>query len=166
MSDTLSTRRLFTESIPIAVTVLFWVVLSWFANFSLIANGVRYAGVTMALFLAVHRGLSLGQTLSSDPVTMDVEAVLRENIRVALPAGSWFLAAFIVYVIDSLWASVPLPGLFTSPANAFAFAFTVTGVATVVLYAAAVGRSSTRDDSSFSGNSTVTAISSDDYNQA
>ena len=113
--------------------LLFWTVLGTFVRVD-VATGLLRAGVVMALLYAVVRGVGLARTAPATPQPRDVRALLRENARVALPAGAWFLAAHLTYVVAGLWDAFRLPGLFTSPADEFAFVFVGTGVATVLLY--------------------------------
>lgn len=144
MSSALDARRLLEESVPAAVVLLFWVVLSWFGR-PPVETGLRYAGVAMVLLYVGVRGAALAESLSPPPLPEDPEDVLRENARVAVPAGAWFLAALLVYVVEGLWNLLGVPGAFTSPADSLAFVLTGAGVATVLLYAVAVGLARVRD---------------------
>lgn len=137
-------RQLLRESAPVAAILLFWVVLSSFVR-SVIATGLLRAGVVMALLYVVVRGVALARSRPPTPRPDDVESVLRENARVALPAGVWFLAAKLVYVVESLWDAFGIPGLGTSPEEGLAFVFVGTGVSVVLLYAIAVGLPRVRD---------------------
>ena len=141
-------RRLVREGAPVAAVLVFWVVLSWFGWESVVASAVRYAGVVMALFYAVTRGVELGRTVpaagTQTPGPGDVRSVLYENARVALAAGAWFLAALAVYFVESAWDATGLPGAFVSPAADLSFALAGAGVGCVVVYAVAVGTARVR----------------------
>jgi hypothetical protein len=139
MSTTLAPRRLFVESLPVAAVLSLWVVCSWLAPASGLATGLRLAGVVMAVSYVVVRGVTLARSRRAPPLPTDVAGLLRENARVLLGAGGWFLAAALVAVVEPLWRLVGLPGAFTSPADAVVFVLTATGVAAVLLSAVAVG---------------------------
>ncbi|MFB6172464.1 MAG: hypothetical protein ABEJ23_08005 [Haloarculaceae archaeon] len=143
-----STGTLLRESAPVAVVVGFWLVLSWFGREPAIATGVRYAGVLMGLLYAVVRGVRLADASAAHPAPSDAGELLAENVRVAVPAGAWFLAAVLVDFAAELWRPLVGVGLFTSPAAGLSFVFTATGVLTVVLYAVAVGLPRVRDEPS------------------
>lgn len=154
-------RRLLRESAPVAAILLFWVVFARFAN-PIIAAGLHRAGVVMALLYTVVRGVTLARARSSAVRPTDLRGVLRENARVLIPAGAWFLAAQLVYVIEDLWRVSDLPGAFTSPADSIAFALTGAGVAVVLLYAVVVGSSRVDGDASVGGGDTADAAPADD----
>ena len=156
MVPALHPRRLFRESVPVAAVLLFWMALSWFGWHSVVTARVRDAGLVMALLYAVTRGVELGRSHPGAGVgapapddaasAVDVSRrVLRENARVALPAGAWFVAALLVGVAESLWDATGLPGAFVSPANALSFVLAGAGVGVVVIYAVAVGTARIRD---------------------
>jgi len=138
MAPGFPTSRLLRESAPVAVVLLFWVLLSSLLP-DVVTDAVLLAGVVMALLLVVVRGVALAAALPTVPAPDDTGAVLRENVGVALGAGVWFLAALVVYAAEGLWNLLGIPGAFTTPAPGLAFVFSATGVATVVLYAVAVG---------------------------
>lgn len=145
MVSPLDTRQLLEESVPIAIVLAFWVVLSWFGG-SRIGTNIRNAGIVMALFYTVVRGIALSRSIPSTPQPVDPEELIRENAAVALPAAAWFFAAIVISFIAQFWDEFIGIGLFTSPENSFAFVLSTTGVLTVLLYAIAVGRSRIRDD--------------------
>lgn len=128
------------KSVPIAVIMFFWTILSWFGWQPSVASGIRTTGLVVALLYAITQGINIEQT---QPYPTDIKSSLRTSIRVLLTAGPWFLAAIATYVINDLWAGLGLPGAFTSPADSFAFAFVATGVITAVLYAVAIGHNQT-----------------------
>jgi hypothetical protein len=139
MSAPVVPRRLLVESLPVAAVLLFWVVLSWVAPAPGLATGLRLAGVVMAVSYVVVRGVDLSHSRRVAPQPVDVAAVLRENVRVLLAAGAWFVAAVLVELLEGLWRGFGLPGAFTSPGEGLGFVLTGTGVATVLLYAVAAG---------------------------
>lgn len=161
MSPPLDTRRLLRESAPVAVILLFWTVPGSFVRVD-VATGLLRAGVVMALLYTAVRGVGLARTTPPTPQPRDVRALLRENARVALPAGAWFLAAHLTYVVEGFWDSFGLPGLFTSPAEELGFVFVGTGVATVLLYALAVGLPRVREGSTDGRGGSATAVPADD----
>lgn len=143
MNPAFEPRRLILESVPVAAVLLFWAVLSWLGWEPVVAARVRDAGVVMALCYAVTRGVKLGRrvpaTSARTPGPSDVADVLRENARVALAAGAWFLAALAVQFVEAAWDATGLPGLLVSPADAFSFVLAGGGVGCVVVYAVAAG---------------------------
>lgn len=155
------TRRLLRESAPVAVILLFWTTLSSIAH-PIVASGLHRAGLIMALLYTVIRGVALARnhTPTSPPVT--ITGILRENVRVVIAAGAWFVAAELVYVIRRLWEDLNLPGAFTSPAEALAFVLVSAGVATILMYAIAVGLPRVRNTGTVTGNGTTGATSADD----
>lgn len=162
MVPTIDTSRLLRESAPVAAVVGFWVVLSWFGREAGIATGIRYAGVVMALLYTVVRGVRLAETTAQTPVPDDVGELLRENLRVAVPAGLWFLVAMLVGFAAELWNQLVHFGLFSSPADSLSFVFTATGVLTVVLYAVAVGLPRARGGGATRRDTTGDATPADD----
>lgn len=138
MGPPLDSRRLVRESAPVAVILLFWVGLSTLAR-PVIATGLLRVGIIMALLYTVVRGLAIAQTQPPTDQPTDVEGILRENVRVALPAGIWFLSAHAIFVVEHVWDTLGIPGLGTSPAEGLAFVFIGAGVASVLLYAIAIG---------------------------
>ncbi|MFB6170239.1 MAG: hypothetical protein ABEJ06_03745 [Haloarculaceae archaeon] len=139
MSSALGVRRLYGESLPVAVALSFWVVLSWFGGAPGVARGLRLAGVVMALLYVVVRGRAIARSQPPTPQPTDVAGVLSENLRVLAAAGGWFLAALVAALVDPYWRVVGLPGLFASPVDSLVFVLSGTGVGTVLLYALAVG---------------------------
>jgi hypothetical protein len=138
----LTARALLRESLPVVAVLFFWSVLSW-PTIPGVDDALRTAGLAMVALYVVVRGVSLSRHVSA-PVFSDVASVLRENVRAALPAAGWFVAAHLVAALESLWQGVGLPGLFTSPRGALVRLFALTGVATVGLYAVAVGTAALR----------------------
>lgn len=161
MVSPLDTRRLLRESAPVTVILLFWVVLSSVVR-PTIATGLLRAGVIMALLYTVVRGVALARTHQPTPQPDDLEGILRENVRVALPAGVWFLAAYLVYFIEQVWDVLGIPGWDTSPAEGLAFVFVGAGVAVVLLYAISVGLPRVRGNAPATGNDTTGAAPADD----
>lgn len=143
MASTLDTPRLLREGAPVAVILLFWVVLSSFVR-SDIGSGLLRAGGIMALLYTLLRGIAIAETAHVTTQPTDVEGILRENATVAVPAGAWFLAAHLIHVVENFWDRFGIPGVGTSPANALSYVFIGTGVAVVLLYAVAVGISRIR----------------------
>lgn len=161
MASSLATRRLLRESAPVAVILAFWVVLSSLVR-PTIASGLLRAGIIMALLYTVVRGVTLARTQPPTSHPDDLEGLLRENVRVALPAGAWFLAAHLVYVIEQMWDALAIPGWDTSPAGGFAFVFVGAGVAVVLLYAISVGVPRVRGDAQNRGTDAAGAAPTDD----
>lgn len=161
MVPPLDTRRLLRASAPVAVILLFWVGLSSVVR-PVVATGLVRAGVIMALLYTVVRGVALARTQPPTPQPDDLKCVLLENVRVALPAAAWFLAASLVYVIEQVWDTLGIPGWDTSPAAGLAFVFTGTGVAVVLLYAITVGLPRVRGDAAGTESDTTGATPADD----
>lgn len=132
-------RSILSESVPIAGIMLFWLVASWLGSYPLVATGARFAGIVMALTYAVVRGVALAETTGPSLAFDTPESVLHANGLVLLAAAGWFVVARLVVFVEQLWEELALPGAFTSPADGFVFAFTATGVVTVVMYAVAIG---------------------------
>lgn len=161
MASSLDTRRLLRESAPVAVILLFWVMLASFVPAE-IATGLVRAGVVMALLYTIIRGLAIAQIHEPTRQPTDVEGILRENVRVAIPAGIWFLAAQAIYLVEQIWDMLGIPGWDTSPAGELAFVFVGTGVAAVVLYAISVGLPRVRGIESTRGDDTPDGLPADD----
>lgn len=161
MESAIDTRRLLRESLPVAVILLFWVVLASFTPAE-IATGLLRAGVVMALLYTIVRGLAIAETLEPTRQPTDVEGILRENVRVAIPAGVWFLAAQAIYLVEQLWDMFGIPGWDTSPAAEISFVFVGTGVAVVVLYAISVGLPRVRGIESTRAGDTPEGLPADD----
>ena len=155
------TRHLLRESAPVAVILLFWVILSSLVQ-PAIATGLLRAGVIMALLYTIVRGVTLTRTHPPASQPDDLKGILRENVRVALPAGVWFLAAHLVYFIEQLWDMLGIPGWDTSPADSLAFVFIGAGVAVVLLYAISVGLPRVRGNAPNTGNDATGAAPADD----
>ncbi|WP_090623347.1 hypothetical protein [Natrinema salaciae] len=161
MTSPFDTRDLLQESTPVAIILLFWVVLSSIVTHS-IANGLLRAGVIMALLYTIVRGVTLARTHQPTPQPDGLEGVLRENVKVALPAGVWFLAAHIVYSIETLWNSLGIPVSVTFLAETLSFIFIGAGVAVVLLYAIAVGLPRVRGNTPNKGNDMTGATPAND----
>lgn len=161
MVPPLDTRRLLRESAPVAVILLFWTTLSTVAH-PIVASGLHRAGLIMALLYTVVRGVALARRHTPTPAPETVVGILRENVRVVIAAGAWFVAAELVYVVERLWEDSDLPGAFTSPAEALAFVLAGAGVATILLYAIVVGLPRIRDSVTETGSGAAGATSADD----
>lgn len=161
MVPSLDSRRLIRESAPVAVILLFWISISSVVRPE-IATGLLRAGIIMALLYTVIRGLTIAETHpSTDPPT-NVEEILRENVRAAIPAGVWFFLAHAVFVVEHIWDTIGIPGVGTSPAGDLAFVFIGTGVAAVLLYAISVGVPRVRAPPITHGDDTVEGTPTDD----
>lgn len=132
------TRQLLRESTPVAAILLFWVALSTPVEPS-ISEWLIRAGIIMAILYTVVRSVILAQEQGPITQATHLQGLLEENVRVALPAGVWFLSAQLVYVVEGLWDMLGIPGTFTSPADGVAFVLNGTGIAVVLLYAIWVG---------------------------
>jgi hypothetical protein len=141
-------KRLAAEGLPVAATLLFWTAASWLLALDpTTAGAVRDAGVVMATLHVIVRGISLAPRVSP-PSVRDAGSVLRENARVAVPAGAWFVAAAAVHLIAQLWTDLRAPGLFVSSAEPIAFVLAGAGVGVVGLYAVAVATTVVRREAS------------------
>lgn len=129
-------RRLAREGVPVAVILLFWSLLAAIAEPHEVGGSVRTAGYLMAALYVVVRGAGLASDAAA-PATEDLEAVLAENARLALPAGLWFLGAIAVFFIGTVVRAQvrALTSVVTSLEGAFAGA----GLGVVGLYAVATG---------------------------
>lgn len=144
MVSPLDTRSSLRESVPVAVILLFWMLLSSVV-IRPIATHLLRAGIVMALLYTVVRGVALARTHQPTRRPDDLEGILRENVRVALPAGVWFLAAHLVYFIEQVWDRLGILGSVSPLVEPLVFSFSGSGVAVVVLYAVAVGLPRVRD---------------------
>lgn len=129
-------KRLFRASLPAFGTLLFWVVLSWFAVQRLLVPGIRRAGLVMAALYVLVAGRELAPATTT-PRLGDLEAVLYQNAQVGVAAAGWLLAGILVGVVDSAWAGLGLPGAFTSPLGDLLWVFSWSVVATVGIYVVA-----------------------------
>lgn len=160
MAPPLASRRLIRESAPVAVILAFWLGLSSVVR-PVIATGLVRAGIIMALLYTVVRGVALARNHPPTPQPTDLEGIVRENLRVALPAAAWFLAAYLVFVLEQVWEMIGIPGVDTSPATGLAFVFTGTGVAVVLLYAITIGIPRVRGEMPDTGSQPTGAASAD-----
>ena len=127
----LQPKRLAEEGVPVAAILLFWTTLAVLAEYSPVRGSVSTAGIVMAGLYVVVRGVALSDVV--EPLeTESLEAIIRENIRVAVPAGAWFLGGVVVYLA---YASVLHFGFLDEMSAAVAGA----GLGVVGLYAVAVG---------------------------
>lgn len=137
--SSLSPSRVFADSLPIAAILLFWVLVSWLGAHPLLGRGARIAGLVMALTYAIVRGITSAPHARSPSALADVGSVLRINGLALLAAVGWFIGARVVILAEQVWSELALPGVFVSPADGLVFAFTATGVVTIVLYAVTLG---------------------------
>lgn len=145
METALDTRRLVRESVPIALVLIFWTLLSVVALVPWLGTGLRSAGLLVAGVYVLARGRQLADEIDVETTVpespTDVEAILQENFEVLLAAGLWFLLAMALtvphYALGALGIAW-LPGALT---EAPAFVLTATGVGTVGLYSVAVAPS-------------------------
>jgi len=135
----LSSKRFVVETVPVVAILLFWNLLAWIADFQNVGGSVRTAGLVMATLYVVVRGVALSAVVSP-PTTLDVESILRENARIAVPAGAWFVAAMAVAMVGSY--VVELPRALALVADSLASA----GLGVVTLYAVAAGTSAVRGE--------------------
>lgn len=138
MVPSLNSQQLIRESAPVAVIILFWVIISSFVR-PVIATGLLRAGIIMALLYTVVRGLTIAKTSPRTEQPTDIVGILGENLRAALPAGVWFLLAHAIFVVEHIWDTYGIPGVGSSPAEGLAFVFIGAGVAAILLYALSVG---------------------------
>jgi len=133
-------RRLVREGVPIVAILLFWNLLAVFVDPHGIGGAVRNAGVVMAVLYVVVRGAGLAPE-AVPPSTEDIGAVLWENARLAVPAGAWFLAALVVYLLGTaLGTAVRRQFHFVSEVvTSLEGAFAGAGLGVVGLYAVATG---------------------------
>lgn len=125
-------RRLIREGVPVAAILLFWNLLAGIAHFQNVGGTVGDAGVIMAALYVVVRGVSLSSEVFP-PVTGDVEAVLYENARLAVPAGVWFVGAMAVGALEAHIHE------FTWIISSVKMALAGGGLGVVTLYAVAAG---------------------------
>lgn len=144
------TRRLLRESSRVAVILLFWLALSVPARPS-ISAGLIQAGILMAILYSVIRGVMLAQEYPPAIQTTDLKGIFIQNVRIAIPAGAWFLSGQIIYEVQDLWDTLGIPGAFTSPADGLAFVLNGAGVAVVLIYAIWVGLPYLRGEMSAEG---------------
>lgn len=108
MVPPLDTRRLIQESAPVAVILLLWVGIAILAR-PVIETGLLRAGTIMAPFYTVVRGITIAETHPLTDQPDDVIGILRENVRVALPAGIWFLPVHTIFVIEQVTDTFGIP---------------------------------------------------------
>ena len=138
-------RDLLDASLPIAAILLFWGFLSWFAPHPIIGGGLRNAGVLMAALYVVVRGFRMSRSLP-EPLPADGPTdVLRENARVALTAGVWFVAAVGVVMLQRASDMLTDPAVTYSPADPLILVCVGAGVGTVGIYAVAAGVAAVRE---------------------
>lgn len=137
---TLPPKRLAVEAVPVAAILLFWNLLATVAHVQNVGGPVRDAGLLVAGLYVVVRGVALSD-LATRPATVDLEAVLRENARLAVPAGAWFVAAMVVGALES-WI-LEFGGVLTAIRGALGGA----GLAVVGLYVVAAGYATFGDGS-------------------
>jgi hypothetical protein len=130
----LPSRRLAREGVPIAVILLFWNLLAVVPDPHGVGGAVRSAGVVMATLYVVVRGAGLASE-AVGPVTGNPEAALRENARLAVPAGAWFLGSMVVFLASTATHLHVLSTVVERIASALAGA----GLGVVGLYAVATG---------------------------
>ena len=131
-------KRLAAEAIPVAAVLTFWSIVSWlFSLHPEIEGTVKTAGVVMAALYVVVRGVALASEVSV-PDAGDLEAVLRDNGRVAISAGFWFVGAAAIYLLEQAWSGFGVPGLHVSPAGWIIHVLAGAGLGVVGLYAVAV----------------------------
>lgn len=151
MVPPLTTDNLLRESSPVAVILLFWVALASLAT-STIATGLLGAGLIMALLYTIVRGVALAETRQAASQPDDLSGILLENVRVALPAGVWFLVARLVSLLEWLLVTAGVPSSVTSLVADAPFAFVGAGVAVVLLYAISTGLTRVGNTAPNSGN--------------
>ena len=144
----LQPKRLAEEGVPVAAILLFWTTLALLAGYSPVRDTVNTAGIVMAGLYVVVRGVALSDTVEP-PETESLEAIIRKNVRVAVPAGVWFLGGVGVYLA---YESVLRFGYLGRISQALGGA----GLGVVGLYAVAVGTGALRRDSG------VASVSTDD----
>lgn len=144
-----SPQRVFLDSLPIAGIMLFWLLVSWLGSHPLLGSAARIAGLVMALTYAIVSGINNASATrpDSDPGFAKVGPVLRVNGLALLAGAGWFVVARLLIFVEQLWRDLALPGAFTSPTDGLVFAFTATGVLTVVLYAVTLGTATLRGES-------------------
>jgi len=143
----LQTSRLIGESIPVAAILLFWYLLAGIAQFQNVGGPVGDAGGVMAALYVIVRGVSLADR-ADPPTTLDVRDVLRENARLAVPAGAWFVAAMLVGAVETY------VHVFEWVVSSVAASLAGAGLAVVGLYAVAAGKAALRRDGGVVGVST------------
>lgn len=143
--------RLAEEGVPVAAILLFWTFVSWVFTLSPVLSGTaRDAGIVMAALYVVVRGAGLAPEVSP-PETDDIRTILRENARIAVGAGPWFLSAALVHLVTQFWLEPRWPGLLFSRMDWVVQLLAGVGLAVITLYAVACGiaafDSRTRGDS-------------------
>jgi hypothetical protein len=128
-------RLLLRESTPVVAILIFWGIIS-----SILRSQLFFAGLLMALLYTVIRGLALTESSQPPSRSTDVSGVLRENVRVAVPAGLWALLSQLIapFRFDNL-LPLPLSELAETVVSGLALGLSWGSVAVVLLYVIAVG---------------------------
>jgi hypothetical protein len=153
---------LLRESVPVAVVVGVWTVLSLLGG-SAAGPALRYAGIVMALGYVFVRSRTLADRTEHASLAVTPGAVIRANVTPVIGAAPWFLAARLLPVVGSAWERLGLPGGFTSPAPALQFLAAAVGLLTVALYVAVFARThATAPGDNDGGSSSADAVVGDD----
>ena len=129
-------RLLLRESAPVVAILVFWGVAS-----SILRSQLFLAGLLMALLYTVGRGLALTEAYQPPSRSTDARGVLRENVRVAVPAGLWALLSQLLgagFSFDNL-LPITLSEIAETVVSGIALGLNWGGVAVVLLYVIAVG---------------------------
>ena len=129
------TRFLLRESAPVVAILVFWGVAS-----SILRSQLFLAGLLMALLYTISRGLVLAESSQPPSQSTGISGILRENVRVAVPAGLWALLSQLVTVpfnLDIL--PITLLEIAETVVGGIELGFSWGSVAVVLLYVIGVG---------------------------
>ena len=129
------TWLLLRESAPVVAVLIFWGVAS-----SMLRSQLFLAGLLMALLYIVSRGLVLAESSQPPSQSTGISGILRENVRVAVPAGFWVLLSQLVAPLhfgDLL--PLTLSEIAETVVDGIALGLSWGSVAVVLLYVIAVG---------------------------
>ncbi|WP_323676451.1 hypothetical protein [Halorubellus sp. PRR65] len=155
MNARIDPSALLRESVPLAVVVGVWTVLSLLGG-AAAGPALRFAGIAMALGYAFVRSRALAARTEGASLSLTPAALVRANATPVLAAAPWFLAARLLPVFGRAWGRLGLPGAFVTPAGALRFFAAAVGFLTVVLYVAVFARTHTTADRETGGRPTGT----------
>ena len=126
---------LLRESAPVVAILIFWGVVS-----SVLRSQMFLAGLLMAFLYTILRGLVVAESYQPPSRSTDISGILRENVRVAVPAGLWALLSQLVTVPFNLDILPPaLLEIAKTVVGGIELGLSWGSVAVVLLYVTAVG---------------------------
>jgi hypothetical protein len=134
-------RALLAESLPVAVIVGFWTVVSWLAVTPAAGFAVRVTAVVSAGGYALVRGIARGRSVGPRAVPVSPQALVETNARLAVVLAPWLLLAIVVPSLASALDRGGFAGFGISPADSLAFAAMAIAATTALLAVASLATS-------------------------